>query len=70
MKSMNLPKISTRRIKFSHASNPSSGKNILNRNFSVNTPNTVWVSDITYIRLIGYSHIQTLHYSDSVTLKS
>ena len=51
MKSMNLPKISTRRIKFSHASNPSSGKNILNRNFSVNTPNTVWVSDITYIRL-------------------
>ena len=51
MKSMNLPKISTCRIKFSHASNPSSGKNILNRNFSVNTPNTVWVSDITYIRL-------------------
>ena len=39
MKSMALPKISSNK----------SDKNILNRNFSVNTPNTVWVSDITYI---------------------
>src|SRR5699024_1242219 len=39
MKSMNLPKIYTHRIKYSHTSNSSSGKNILNRNFSVNTPN-------------------------------
>ena len=51
---MVLPKIYTRRIKYSHTSNSSSGKNILNRNFSVNTPNTVWVSDITYIRLNGH----------------
>ena len=28
-----------------------SDKNILNINFSVNTPNTVWVSDITYIHV-------------------
>lgn len=54
MKSMNLPKISTHKINFSHTSNSSSGNNILNRNFSVNTPNTVWVSDITYIRLNGH----------------
>ena len=54
MKSINLPKISTRKIKFSHASNPSSGKNILNRNFSVHISNTVWVIDITYIRLNGH----------------
>ena len=51
MKSMNLPKISTRKPKYSYTSNPSFGKNILNRNFSVNTLNTVCVSNITYIRL-------------------
>lgn len=52
MKSMALPKISTVKHKYYNYSNTNSNKsdkNILNRNFSVNTPNTVWVSDITYI---------------------
>ena len=54
MKSMTLPKISTVKHKYYNYSNTNSynsDKNILNRNFSVNTPNAVWVSDITYIRV-------------------
>ncbi|HIT72379.1 MAG TPA: DDE-type integrase/transposase/recombinase, partial [Candidatus Fimicola cottocaccae] len=50
MKSMALSKISTVKHKYYNNTNSNkSDKNILNRNFSVNTPNTVWVSDITYI---------------------
>jgi len=33
-------------------------KNLLNRNFSVSAPNTVWVSDITYLRTLqGWAYL-------------
>ena len=55
-KSMNLPKMSTVKpfIKYSKSNLDNTNRNnILNRNFNVNEPNLVWVSDITYVKVNG-----------------
>ncbi|OUQ55657.1 hypothetical protein B5E58_11920 [Tyzzerella sp. An114] len=55
MKSMSLSKISTVKQKYYNYINTNSNqsdKNILNRNFSVNISNTVWISGITYIPIV------------------
>lgn len=53
MKSMNLPKMSTVKpfIRKSKAASSEPCENILNQKFNQPAPNTVWVSDFTYIKL-------------------
>jgi len=55
MKSMLLPAMSTRKPRFTYASHDDFACiNQLNQQFKQKSPNTVWVSDITYIRVSNY----------------
>lgn len=54
MKTMNLPKMSTSKPpKYKHISEEGKCENILSQQFNQTAPNTVWVSDFTYIKAGG-----------------
>ena len=65
MKSMFLPKISTRkqppRAKKTDVNQVGKYENFLKRNFYTSAPNTAWVSDITYVRVAnGFNYVCTV----------
>jgi len=50
--SMHIPKIFSKKIPNSYTKSESGDfKNLLNRKFHQSTPNQIWVSDITYIKV-------------------
>lgn len=51
MKQLHLPKMSTVKPNIQYNSNHFSLKNKVKRKFTVNKPNLVWCSDITYIKI-------------------
>ncbi len=55
MKTMNLPKMSTVKPKpvRSESNEKANFNNRVNQNFTVDKPNLVWVSDITYVKVNG-----------------
>ena len=53
MKSMELPKMSTKKPGYRKVSNDQDAVNYLEQKFHQKAPNQVWVSDITYIRAGG-----------------
>lgn len=54
MNTMNLPKMSTIKPKYKVSHNDeSSYKNILNQKFNQQSPNLVWASDFTYVKVNG-----------------
>ena len=51
LKTLNLPTLSTKKPTYSHYSDNINYQNHLNQHFNQNSPNLVWVSDITYIKV-------------------
>jgi putative transposase len=51
MKQMNLPPISTKKPNYSVYNAQNEYENLLKRQFNQLAPDTVWVSDITYIKV-------------------
>ena len=51
IKTLNLPKLSTKKPIYSNYIDNINYKNYLNQHFNQNSPNLVWVSDITYIKV-------------------